>query len=68
MAKKKAVIDITKENLSFSENGITYKLLKFYPHNMTIDTYRYGNGIKTDLFNIPFAHIPKKLKKLIKQN
>jgi len=65
MAKKKP-IDIKSLDLSFIENGVTYHLIRYYPQTMTIDTYRYENNKKIDLFTIPFAHIPKRLKKIIK--
>jgi hypothetical protein len=66
MAKKKKNIDLRDKNLEFSENGVTYKLLRFKAENMTLDVIRYENGIKIDEYNIPFAHIPKAMKKVIK--
>ena len=66
MAKKKKIIDLKSKNLSFCENGIEYRLLRFKAENMTLDVIRYEDGQKLDEFNIPFAHIPKALKKIIK--
>jgi len=68
MAKKKKNIDLRNKNLEFTENGISYKLLLFKAENMTVDVLRYENGTKLDEYNIPFAHIPKAIKKLIKPN
>jgi hypothetical protein len=68
MAKKKKNIDLRNKNLEFAENGISYKLLLFKAENMTVDVLRYENGTKLDEYNIPFAHIPKAIKKLIKPN
>ncbi len=68
MAKKKKIIDLKNKNLSFCENGIEYKLLRFKAENMTLDVIRYEDGQKVDEFNIPFAHLPKSLKKIIKPN
>ena len=68
MAKKKKNIDLRNKNLEFTENGISYKLLLFKAENMTVDVLRYENSTKLDEYNIPFAHIPKAIKKLIKPN
>jgi len=66
MAKKKKSIDLRNKNLEFSENGICYKLLRFKAENMTIDVIRYEGDKKLDEYNIPFAHLPKAMKKIIK--
>jgi len=68
MAKKKKAIDLRGKNLEFSDNTTTYKLLRFKPQDMTLDTIRYEDGVKVDEFNIPFAHLPKDLKKIVKPN
>ena len=66
MAKKKNRIDLRSKNLEFTENGITYKLIYFKQESMTPDVVRFENGFKIDEYNLPFAHIPKALKKIIK--
>ncbi len=66
MAKKKKSIDLRDKNLEFTQNSTTYKLLFFKPESMTLDVVRYENGTKIDEFNLPFAHIPKAMKKIIK--
>jgi len=68
MAKKRKFIDLKKKNLSFCENGIEYKILCFKPESMTLDVIRYEDGKMLDTFTIPFAHIPKAMKKTIKPN
>jgi len=68
MAKKKKSIELTKDNISFQEKDTLYKLLRFYPDKMTIDTMVYENGQKQGMRNLPFAHLPKELKKIIKPN
>jgi hypothetical protein len=68
MAKKKKNIDLSNKNLEFTENGVEYRLIRFKPENMTLDVLRYENGVKKDEFNLPFAHLPKTIKKLIKPN
>ena len=66
MAKKKKAVELTQQNLSFSERGITYKLIRFKPENMTIDVIRYEGETKLDSYNIPFAHLPRELKRKVK--
>ena len=68
MAKKKKSIELTKDNISFQEKDTLYKLLRFYPDKMTIDTMVYEDGKKQGMRNLPFAHLPKELKKVIKPN
>ncbi len=68
MAKKKKAVELTQKKLEFTENDITYKLIRFKPENMTLDVIRYENGEKLGEFNISFAHLPKALKKTIKPN
>jgi len=68
MAKKKKSIELRDKNLEFTDNGITYKLIRFKADNMTVDVLRFENDKKIDEYNIPFAHLPKKIKKLIKPN
>ncbi|WP_457743536.1 hypothetical protein [Sulfurimonas sp.] len=68
MAKKKKNIDLSNKNLEFTENGVEYRLIRFKPENMTLDVLRYENGVKKDELNLPFAHLPKTIKKLIKPN
>jgi len=68
MAKKKKAVELAKKNLEFTEKNTTYKLIRFKPENMTLDVIRYENGEELGLFEIPFAHLPKALKKIIKPN
>ena len=68
MAKKKQSIELTKQNISFQEKDTLYKLVRFYPDKMTIDTMVSENGVKQGMRNLPFAHLPKEIKKIIKPN
>ncbi len=68
MAKKKQSIDLSSKELSFSEKDREYKLLCFYPDKMIVDVMVYENSKKIGLDELPFAHLPKKLKKIIKPN
>jgi len=66
VAKKKKSIELTQKKLSFVDKGITYKLIRFKPENMTVDVVRYEGEKRLDSFNIPFAHLPRELKKIVK--
>ncbi|MEO1938264.1 MAG: hypothetical protein ABGW85_06445 [Sulfurimonas sp.] len=66
MAKKKKSKELTQQKLSFVDKGITYKLIRFNPENMTVDVLRYEGEKKLDTFNIPFAHLPRELKRKVK--
>ena len=66
MAKKKKSIELTHKKLSFTDKGITYKLVRFRPENMTVDVIRFEGEKKVDTLNIPFAHLPRELKKIVK--
>jgi hypothetical protein len=67
MAKRKENIDLRAKNIVFTIQNEEYKALRFYQAKMTLDiilTSSEKEGIK----NIPFAHLPKEIKKKIKPN
>jgi len=66
MAKKKKAVELTQQKLSFTERGITYRLIRFKPENMTVDVIRYEGDKRLDSYNIPFAHLPRELKRVVK--
>jgi hypothetical protein len=68
MAKKKKTIELSSQNIEFTQDGSLYKIIKFYPSNMTVDVMLYENGVKQKMSNIPFAHLPKEVKKIVKPN
>jgi len=65
MSKNNVQIDLRNLNLVFDMLNIKYKIMKFYPSKMTLDVEVIDTK---DIINIPFAHLPKKIKKLIKPN
>jgi hypothetical protein len=65
MAKKKKSIPLTEAKLSFCQDGITYVLLHYFPAAMTVEAATYENDKKTGVRTLPFAHLPKVLKKQI---
>jgi len=68
MAKRRTSIDLKSKNILFEfENG-SYQVVKFYPDKMTVDIMMANNSEKIGIKNIPFAHLPKTTKKIIKPN
>jgi len=66
MSKNKKSIEL--ENISFTQGRDSYTLLRFFPIKMSVDVMAYEDGIKVGIRNIPFAHLPKEIKKIIKPN
>lgn len=66
MAKHKKSIEF--ENISFVQERNSYTVLRFFPLKMSVDVMAYEDGIKAGVKNIPFAHLPKEIKKIIKPN
>ena len=67
MAKKKPVINLSEQNLSFTENNQTYRLIDFNPNTMELSVVITFNDQKRKE-KLPFAHLPKDLKKAIRPN
>ena len=68
MAKKKKSIELSSKKITFSIEKREFKVIRYYPTQMSLDAMEYANGEKIGLINLPFAHIPKEIKKLIKPN
>ena len=68
MAKKKKSIELSSKKITFSIEKREFKVIRYYPTQMSLDTIEYSNGEKIGLVNLPFSHIPKEIKKLIKPN
>jgi hypothetical protein len=67
MAKRKESIDLSKKELTLTLQNQLYKLLRFYPHSMVIELESIPKK-EDSLKEIPFAHLTKELKKIIKPN
>ena len=69
MAKKKKSIELSDKKISFVREQISYKVIRFYPTAMSLDVMVTDEiGVKKGVQNIPYAHAPKDVKKLIKPN
>ncbi|HIC43169.1 MAG TPA: hypothetical protein EYO73_02410 [Sulfurimonas sp.] len=70
MAKnKKKVINLSNQNICFSEKERHFKINSFNPNSMEVEVSVSEDGKKTKkVMKLPFAHLPKEIKKLIKPN
>ena len=67
--KRKKSIELTQQKISFYLEKTLYKVIRYYPTAMSVDVMVYDeNGKKIGMQNIPFAHLTKEAKKLIKPN
>lgn len=65
MAKKKLTIDISDQEILFELDNVEYKAILFKQQSMTVDCIKFEEGTKKRI-NLPFAHLPKKIKALLK--
>ncbi len=68
MAKEKKSIELTDKKISFKLERVSYNVIRFFPTKMTVDVMVFEDGIKEGVKTIPFAHLPKEIKKIIKPN
>jgi hypothetical protein len=69
MAKRKKTIELSKQNISYTIDNQSYKVIRFYQSSMEVDVVIDGVGkMKIGQNKLPFAHLPKEIKKLIKPN
>jgi hypothetical protein len=67
--KKKKSIELSDKKITFNIEKISYKAIRYYPTAMSLDVMVSDkDGVKLGMQNIPFAHIPKEIKKIIKPN
>jgi uncharacterized protein (DUF2225 family) len=65
--KKKKSVELSEQNIRFEVDRQLYKAIRYYPTAMSLDVMEFDkNGSKIGMTNIPFAHIPKGIKKMIK--
>ena len=68
MIKKKSNEDLRSKKIEFEMLGKKYKALRFYHAKMTLDVILVDGSEKEGIINVPFAHLPKVIKKVIKPN
>lgn len=68
MIKNKKSIELHEKKISFKLENTSYDVIRFYPTKMTLDVMVFENGVKEGVKTLPFAHLPKEIKKIIKPN
>ena len=68
MIKKKFNEDLRSKNIEFEMLNQKYKAIRFYQAKMTLDVMLIDDVQKQGIINVPFAHLPKATKKLLKPN
>jgi hypothetical protein len=68
MAKKKEIIDFRNKNITYTLEGVKYKVLFLNKANMNVELSCYENEKLTQNKTLPFAHLPKAIKSLVKPN
>ena len=68
MAKKKRSVEFSDRDIRCKIDDIEYKIIRFYPSRMTVDVKSIDKSAEKGQRNIPFAHLPKATKQLIKPN
>ncbi len=66
--KAKKTVELTDKKITFEIEKISYKVIRFYPTRMTLDVIVIEDGEKKGQQSLPFAHLPKNIKKIIKAN
>jgi len=66
MAKKKKVINLIEQDLSYVEDERDIKLISFNPNTMEVDVSISIEGEAKRVMKLPFAHLPKEMKKIVK--
>lgn len=66
MAKKKHSLDLSSRDITYESDEGSIKVLRFNPNAMTVDITICEAGQKVRLRTIPFAHLPKPIKRLVR--
>ena len=66
MAKKKKVINLSEQNISYTEDERDIRLISFNPNTMEVDVSISVEGEAKRVMKLPFAHLPKEIKKIVK--
>jgi len=66
LAKKKKFIDVKSMNIKYEERNLTLQVLFLNTQSMTVDLNVYDKDTFIENKTIPFAHLPKNIKKLVK--
>jgi len=63
---KKKVINLSEQNISFTEKQRHIKLISFNPNSMEVEVSISEEGEKKKVMKLPLGHLPKEIKKLVR--
>jgi hypothetical protein len=65
MGKKKKVIDLSSQEITYAIEEGSVKVVRFDPNRMTVDINIRDENENVRSATIPFAQLPKAIKRLI---
>ena len=66
MAKKKQVINLSEQNISYKEDERDIRVVALNPNTMEVDVSITVEGEKKRVMKLPFAHLPREIKKVVR--
>ena len=66
--KKKPTIELSNKKISFTRDNVTFKIIRFYQKDMTLDVMVYDGEERRGEQKIAFAQLPKELKRELHPN
>jgi len=65
MARKKQTLDVSSQDITFKVKEQSFKVLSLNLNSMDIEVIEY-EGTKKKVTKMPFAQLPKDIKKLLR--
>jgi 16S rRNA U516 pseudouridylate synthase RsuA-like enzyme len=67
MARKKLTLNLSTQNITFSQNEQHFQVLSLNLNSMSVELIEtIGEGKKKKVRKMSFGHLPKEIKKLIR--
>lgn len=66
MARKRKSIDLTDQAIEYRLDEGYARVIRFDPDKMSVEIAVYVQGEDVDTRHIPFAHLPRDIKRLIR--
>jgi len=64
--KKKPCVNLSAKNIVFDQDDLMKKVILFDPNKMTVNLSVREDGKNNIIETLPYAHLPKAIKKLVK--
>jgi len=64
--KKKKVINLSDQNISYVDKERHIKIISINPNNMDVEVSISVEGEKKKIMMLPLAQLPKEIKKLVR--